>query len=164
MTTEFYLTTIHTRHSLLTNSRTQVVVDMPPAERAIYLEMESYLAGLEMNSKGAMKSKKKSRGDRELRMADLLESANSGEEALLKRCAHFDLSSGSSEAVSALETCNRIANLRQIELDDTKLHLKESLVSALRQQNLIEEKCPGWKGTNQSEKGEVEPVHFQVLP
>ena len=118
--------------------------------------MESYLAGLEMNSKGAMKSKKKSRGDRELRMADLLESANSGEEALLKRCAHFDLSSGSTEAVTALEICNRIANLRQRELNDTKLHLKESLVSALRQRTLIEEKCPGWTGANQTEKGEVE--------
>ena len=156
MTTKFYLTPTHVRHSLLTISRTQIVVDMPPAERAIYLEMEGYLKSMNMDMKGAMRTKKKSRGDRELRMADLLESANSGEEALLKRCAHFDLSSGSTETVTALDTCNRIANLRQRELDDTKLHLKESLVSALRERNLIEEKCPGWKGTSQTEKGEVE--------
>jgi len=129
---------------------------MPPAERAIYLEMEAYLKSLDMNAKGAMKSKKKSRGDRELRMADLLESAKSGEEALLKRCAHFDLSSGSPEGMTALETCNRIATLRKREMDDTTKHLKESMVSALRQRILIEEKCPGWEGTKQSEKGEVE--------
>ena len=134
----------------------QIVVNMPPAERAIYLEMEAYLKSLDMNAKGAMKSKKKSRGDRELRMADLLESAKSGEEALLKRCAHFDLSSDSSETVTALETCNRIADLRKRELDDTLKHLKESMVSGLRQRILIEELCPGWKGTKQSEKGEVE--------
>ena len=129
---------------------------MPPAERAIYLEMEAYLKSLDMNAKGAMKSKKKSTSDRELRMADLLESAKSGEEALLKRCAHFDLSSDSSETVTALETCNRIADLRKRELDDTLKHLKECLVSGLRQRILIEELCPGWKGTRQSEKGEVE--------
>jgi hypothetical protein len=43
-------------------------MDLPPAERAIYLELENYLKSLEMNSKKALKSKKSSKGDRENRM------------------------------------------------------------------------------------------------
>lgn len=45
-----------------------IVMDLPPAERAIYLELENYLKSLEMNSKKALKSKKSSKGDRENRM------------------------------------------------------------------------------------------------
>lgn len=134
------------------------VVNMPPAERAIYLEMESYLRSLDMNAKGAMKSKKKSRGDRELRMQDLLKSAESGEEALLKKCAHFDLSSDSAESVSARDTCDRISEIRKKELDDTLKHLKDNIVSAFRQRIQIVKlpSCSNWEGTERSEKGEVE--------
>jgi len=134
------------------------VVNMPPAERAIYLEMESYLRSLDMNAKGAMKSKKKSRGDRELRMQDLLKSAESGEEALLKKCAHFDLSSDSAESMSARDTCDRISKLRKKELDETLKHLKDNIVSALRQRIQIVKlpSCSNWEGTERSEKGEVE--------
>jgi hypothetical protein len=45
-----------------------IVMDLPPAERAIYLELENYLKSLEMNSNKALKSKKSSKGDRESRM------------------------------------------------------------------------------------------------
>jgi hypothetical protein len=57
-----------------------VIMDLPPAERAIYLELENYLKSLEMNSSKALKSKKSSKGDRESRMqvcflTDICESA-----------------------------------------------------------------------------------------
>jgi hypothetical protein len=41
---------------------------LPPAERAIYLELETHLKSLDMKSKSAQKSKNKSTGDRESRM------------------------------------------------------------------------------------------------
>ena len=42
-------------------------VTLPPAERAIYLELETHLKSLGMNSQKAKKSKKNSKGDREKR-------------------------------------------------------------------------------------------------
>ena len=43
----------------------ECVVELPPAERAIYKELETYLNSLEMNNKNAQKSKRKSTSDRE---------------------------------------------------------------------------------------------------
>ena len=60
-------------------------------------------------AKKRVKSKKRSRGDREIRMQKVLEESGDAEEALLKRCAHFDMSSDSS---NALQTCERIIKLR----------------------------------------------------
>eukprot|EP00939_MAST-03C_sp_MAST-3C-sp1_P004796 g4796.t1 len=88
-----------------------IVVDAPPAERAIYLELEHHLKAMEMR-KGRKKGRVKrqpmtgggagsgidtdsvSQGDRDARMWEVLDSASSGEEALLKRAAHFDSLSG----------------------------------------------------------------------
>ena len=67
----------------------EIVVELPPAERAIYLELETHLKSLEMNSKNAQKSKKKSTGDRESRMQKVLQESASAEEALLKCCSHL---------------------------------------------------------------------------
>ena len=36
-------------------------IDLPPVERAIYMELETHLKSLEMNSKSAQKSKRKSK-------------------------------------------------------------------------------------------------------
>lgn len=46
----------------------ELLVDLPPVERAIYLELETHLKSLEMNAQTAKMSKKKSRSDRENRM------------------------------------------------------------------------------------------------
>ena len=50
-------------------------------------------------AKKRVKSKKRSRGDREIRMQKVLEESGDAEEALLKRCAHFDMSSDSNNAL-----------------------------------------------------------------
>ncbi|KAJ3321351.1 hypothetical protein HDU76_014120 [Blyttiomyces sp. JEL0837] len=68
-----------------------VPVRLPPAERAIYLELEHHLQAMDMNSKKAVKSKRDGDSDREKRMIKALGSSNSAEEALMKRCSHFDL-------------------------------------------------------------------------
>jgi hypothetical protein len=88
------------------------VIDPPPAERAIYLELEHYLRAMEMR-KGRKSSKIKrqprtgagagsgiqseiglERADKESRMWEVLDNAKTGEEALLKRAAHFENLSG----------------------------------------------------------------------
>ncbi|KAJ3115629.1 hypothetical protein HDU96_000322 [Phlyctochytrium bullatum] len=68
-----------------------VFIRLPSAERAIYLELEHHLSAMEMNSKKAIRSKKETDGDREKRMLISLGSSANAEEALLKRCSHFDV-------------------------------------------------------------------------
>lgn len=130
----------------------QVVVDLPPAERAIYLELETYLKSLDMNCKKAMKSKKSSCGDRENRMQAVLAGSQSAEEALLKRCAHFNMNSGST---TALATCTDIFNDRKRELEECEAELTEFVVSACTQRDAILQFQPDWKGTPETIKGEV---------
>ena len=81
-------------------------------------------------AKKRVKSKKPSRGDREIRMQKVLEESGDAEEALLKRCAHFDMSSDSS---NALQTCERIIKLRLQERKNCVEDLENNLLSALRQ-------------------------------
>jgi hypothetical protein len=124
------------------------------AEKALYMELETYLKSLEMNNKKALKTKKSSTGDREMRMQQVLEDSDSAAEALLKRAAHFDLRKG--EHQSALETCNYIIGLRQDQLRDCEAVLLDSIARAVRQRNKILELQPGWEGTERVEKGEVQ--------
>lgn len=132
-----------------------ILVRLPAAERGIYLELETYLRSLDMAHRKALKTKKTTTSDRENRMRRILEDSHSGEEALLKRCAHFNkLSSKSS--VAALETCNMIIEQRQRELSECEAELISMVAAAIRQRNLILEKDRNWKGTTRTEKGEVE--------
>jgi hypothetical protein len=68
----------------------EIMVKLPPAERAIYMELEHHLQALDMNAKKAMRQKAHA-GDRERRMMKALGKSISAEEALLKRCSHFDI-------------------------------------------------------------------------
>ena len=136
------------------------VVTLPPAERGVYLELATALQSLDMNSKRAMKSKKSTRGDREMRMQEILEGSADAEEALLKRCTHFDLSSGSS---TALQACERIIDVRVKQKSDCKEELLSNIVSALRQRLRILEHHPQWEGTKKTEKGEVQDRLAQYI-
>ncbi|KAI9342379.1 helicase-like transcription factor HLTF/DNA helicase RAD5, DEAD-box superfamily [Obelidium mucronatum] len=69
-------------------------VELPPAERAIYLELEHHLQALDMNSKKAIKFKTGMDGDRDRRMVTALGASSTAEEALMKRCSHFALDEG----------------------------------------------------------------------
>lgn len=131
-----------------------VAMDLPAAERGIYLEMNNYLKSLEMNSKKALKSKKESKGDRENRTQRILENSGSAEEALLKRCTHFNI--GSAKSSTALEACDLIISQRKIEQVECENELMESIAAAVRQRNLILKHDKNWKGMSRTEKGEVE--------
>lgn len=136
-------------------------MDLPAAERGIYLEMANYLKSLEMDNKKAMRSKKSSKSDRENRTQRILENSDSAEEALLKRCAHFNIDS--STPSTALETCDHIISQRHSELRDCENELMESVAAAIRQRNLILKKDSDWKGMNRTEKGEVEDTLERYL-
>jgi len=127
-------------------------VTMPPAERAVYLELETHLKSLEMNSQKAKKSKKSSKGDRERRMQQVLEDSQNAEEALLKRCSHFDLAGNST---SALETCENIIKMRTEQKDACVKDMTKQLAAAYRQRTEICKLQKGWKGMTSESNGEV---------
>ena len=85
---------------------TRLDVQLRPAERAIALELDHYLQSMDM------KAKKKKRGagaDRDSRLATVLGSSATAEEALLKRVAYYELDEADGTAV---RTCQDIVNLR----------------------------------------------------
>ena len=85
---------------------TRLDVQLRPAERAIALELDHYLQSMDM------KAKKKKRGagaDRDSRLAAVLGSSATAEEALLKRVAYYELDEADGTAV---RTCQDIVNLR----------------------------------------------------
>jgi hypothetical protein len=67
-----------------------VPIQLPAAERAIYLELDHFLQALDYNIK---KSKAKVDNDRDRRQQEALGNSKTAEEALIKRCSHFDLDS-----------------------------------------------------------------------
>ncbi|KAH8110784.1 hypothetical protein DFH11DRAFT_1708434 [Phellopilus nigrolimitatus] len=106
-------------------------VNLPAAERAIYLELEHHLRALDMT----IKRGKKTESDREKRLAQALGESSSAEEALLKRCSHFDLDVTDEE--NAMKACEVIVQERTKQLDDCKKELVEKLEEALALQKKI---------------------------
>jgi hypothetical protein len=120
------------------------VVELSLVERSRYLELECHLNSLDMNSKSAQKSKRKSTGDRESRMQKVLRESHSGEEALLKCCSAFDESSVSS-----------IIQLRQSQKTDLENEMKSWLTAAFRQRQRILDRQPTWTNVTSNEKFEL---------
>ncbi|KAF4610679.1 hypothetical protein D9613_006998 [Agrocybe pediades] len=103
---------------------------LPAAERAIYLELEHHLRSLDMT----IKRGKKTESDREKRLAQSLGESKSAEEALLKRCSHFDLETSNENAMKA---CDVIVQERQRQLDECKKALLAAIKDGVkREKNL----------------------------
>ena len=101
---------------------------LPPAERALYVELKNHLEALDMkNNHKTIKSKCKSENDREARLAQVLVGSDSPEEALLKRCAHFDLQGKAKTAVAA---CDAIIATRRHQLELCKAELVKQVAYA----------------------------------
>ncbi|ODQ51905.1 hypothetical protein SAICODRAFT_94475 [Saitoella complicata NRRL Y-17804] len=100
-------------------------VTLPAAERAIYLELEHYLQALDMNIR--RKGKKSTHGDRDARLAEALGKSSSSEEALLKRCSHFDLDE-KDDKENAIQACDIIVQERTGQLEDCKRDLLRILI------------------------------------
>ncbi|KNZ75129.1 DNA repair protein RAD5 [Termitomyces sp. J132] len=102
-------------------------VILPAAERAIYLELEHHLHALDMTIKRA----KKTESDRERRLNKSLGESKSAEEALLKRCSHFDLEMANDNAMKA---CDVIVKERQKQLDECKTELLKSIKEGIKRE------------------------------
>ncbi|KDR80696.1 hypothetical protein GALMADRAFT_241095 [Galerina marginata CBS 339.88] len=110
-------------------TKTETIV-LPAAERAIYLELEHHLRSLDM----VIKRGKKTESDREKRLAQSLGESKSAEEALLKRCSHFDLETSNENAMKA---CDVIVHERQKQLDQCRTELLKAIKDAVkREKNL----------------------------
>ncbi|KAI0061030.1 hypothetical protein BV25DRAFT_1870977 [Artomyces pyxidatus] len=106
-------------------------VVLPAAERAIYLELEHHLRALDMT----IKRGKKTESDREKRLAQSLGDSNTAEEALLKRCSHFELDTSDKE--NAMKACEVIVKERRKQLEDCKAELLKKLKEALAKEKDI---------------------------
>ncbi|KAI9007348.1 hypothetical protein BC832DRAFT_530709, partial [Gaertneriomyces semiglobifer] len=102
-------------------------VRLPAAERAIYLELEHHLLAMEMNTRKGLKTK----GDKERRVQEALGSSSSAEEALLKRCSHFDLGlKYHQEGSNAREACDLIVKERTEQFKECRRDLVRDISRA----------------------------------
>ena len=107
------------------------MINLPAAERAIYLELEHHLRALDMT----VKRGKKSESDREKRVAQALGESSTAEEALLKRCSHFELDSADRE--NAMKACEVIVEERKKQLENCKAELLKKLGEAVKMEQRI---------------------------
>lgn len=108
-----------------------VSITLPAAEHAIYLELDHHIHSLQGMTKKIMKSAKGSRGDRQLRLSDALGTSSDPREALIKRCAHFDMEAEGT-ASNAYEACESIVRTRLGQRDECEVDLRETLGEAVR--------------------------------
>ncbi|CDO78139.1 hypothetical protein BN946_scf184710.g4 [Trametes cinnabarina] len=106
-------------------------VKLPASERAIYLELEHHLRAIDMT----VKRGRKSESDREKRLAQALGDSSTAEEALLKRCSHFELESADKE--NAIKACEVIVKERTKQLEDCKAELLKKLNDAVKMEKKI---------------------------
>jgi len=116
-------------------------VTLTPAERAIYLELEHHLQAIDMKSKKTIKGRKGGEGDRESRLRSVLGASGSAEEALLKRCSHYDLDGNS---VSAEAACQAIVACRQKQLDLCAAELRTEVDSAFKMYEDLAQQDPSY--------------------
>jgi len=114
-----------------------VPVKLPAAERAIYLELEHYLQALDYNLK---RSKHKMDNDRDRRQQEALGDSETAEEALIKRCSHFDLDSSRSKEENAVQACDVIVEERKKQLHSCREDIRRSLRDALARYKRIPSK------------------------
>ncbi|KAI0272498.1 hypothetical protein BC834DRAFT_817628 [Gloeopeniophorella convolvens] len=106
-------------------------ISLPAAERAIYLELEHHLRALDMT----IKRGKKTNSDREKRVAQSLGDSNTAEEALLKRCSHFELDTSNKE--NAMKACEVIVKERKSQLEDCRNDFLKRLKEAVEKEKEI---------------------------
>ncbi|KAK3237919.1 hypothetical protein CYMTET_52037, partial [Cymbomonas tetramitiformis] len=102
-------------------------VQLTPAERALYLELDHHLQAMEMKTSRTIKSKTGEESDREARLKEVLGASSSPEEALLKRASHFDLQGSVKSAYAA---CEEIVTVRRKQLERCEEELVKRLAEA----------------------------------
>ncbi|KAH8043578.1 hypothetical protein JL722_15129 [Aureococcus anophagefferens] len=107
-------------------------VDLPSAERAVYLELEHHLRALEMQtSKHAGRGRAGSaRSDREARLREALRAPATPHEALLKRCAYSTLDGGAKGApATVVGACDLVVARREAELDECANQIRREVAA-----------------------------------
>jgi SNF2 family DNA or RNA helicase len=102
-------------------------VILPPAEQAIYLELQQLLAGSDFKMK---KRKANNSNDRERRVRELLGNSESPGEALIKSASYFTLDDENASFTSADETCDALVELREKQLAAMKYELHRKVEQA----------------------------------
>ncbi|KIL69305.1 hypothetical protein M378DRAFT_190475 [Amanita muscaria Koide BX008] len=103
---------------------------LPAAERAIYLELEHHLRALDMT----IKRGRKSESDRERRLAESLGDSKSAEEALIKRCSHFEVNTTNENAFKA---CDVIVRERQKQMEQCKAELLKAIKAGVTREKKL---------------------------
>jgi SNF2 family DNA or RNA helicase len=129
----------------------ECVVALSQVEKAIYLELETYLKSLEMNTKSVQKGNRKSTGDRETRMSKILAGSSSADEALLKASSQFNVS----KSCTALETIEDVISLRKLEKCHLEEEMKEMVAAAYFQRRRILSIQKDWHAVQENGKGEL---------
>ncbi|VDC03470.1 unnamed protein product [Peniophora sp. CBMAI 1063] len=102
-----------------------VKIQLPAAERAIYLELEHHLRAQDMT----IKRVRKTESDREIRLALAMGESRTAEEALLKRCSHFELNEKENRG-NAVDACDSIVRDRTKERDACRKDLLDLITEA----------------------------------
>ncbi|CAN0216672.1 unnamed protein product, partial [Phaeothamnion confervicola] len=102
-------------------------VVLPPAERALYLELLHHLQAMDMKTKRSLRGNAATHGDRESRLRKALGQADSPQEALLWCCSHFSLRGAD---VSAQAACTNVVDFRRRQMKDARKQLRRELRKA----------------------------------
>ncbi|KAI8799644.1 hypothetical protein BJ742DRAFT_128160 [Cladochytrium replicatum] len=121
-----------------------VHIDLPAAERAIYLELEHHIQAVDGNIK---KGRFKGESDKASRLKEVLGESKTAEEALIKRCSHFDLDIDEGVENASIE-CNTIVSERKRQRDETLDELRRHLMVAWYNENRIGNKRPNGEMTH----------------
>jgi SNF2 family DNA or RNA helicase len=102
-------------------------ITLPPAEQAIYLELQQLLASSDFKMK---KRKANNSNDKERRIRELLGTSESPGEALIKCASQFTLDGMKVTVASADDACNALVDLREKQLGAIKDDLQRKTEQA----------------------------------
>lgn len=133
-------------------------IRLPAAEHAIYLELDHHINSLQGMSKKIMKSAKGARADRQIRLLDALGKSADPREALIKRCAHFQMDENQT-AKNAGAACQQIVQTRTHQLALCEEDLRYTLYEAIKIYLHIKDVKKGYSDAKLGDK-ERKESHF----
>ena len=83
------------------------------------------------------------RSDRDARAVRVLNSSGSTDEALLKRCAHFDLDGASGVSATPLGACKHVVRTREAELADCERDIGALVGELIKQRDSLRSREKG---------------------
>src|SRR5690606_10692179 len=109
-----------------------IPIHLPAAELAIYLELENYLAASDYNIR---KTRVRADNDRDRRTQEALGDCKSADEALIKRCSHYEMQQEDEE--NAVHACAAIVKARKAQLASIREDIRRGLLDCTRRYDEI---------------------------